>query len=78
MVAIQLVGKVRVSPEGNLIVANFPSRAISCAKAPALRAKAAPAPGFNSTQEIIVPKGILESKRALPTSGAAFYPELIF
>ena len=60
IVAIQLVGTVRVSPEGNLIVASFFSRAINCANAPALRAKTAPAPGFNSIQEIIVPRGILD------------------
>ena len=78
MVAIQLVGIDRVSPEGNLMVANFPSRAINCANAPALRAKTAPPQGFNSIQEMMVPNGILERYKALPTSGAAFSPELIF
>ena len=59
------VETVLVSPEGNLIVAIFPSLAISCAKAPALRAITAPAPGFSSIQEITVPSGIFDNGRLL-------------
>ena len=77
MQAMHLVATVRVSPEGNLIVAIFPSLAISCAKAPALRAIIAPAPGFSSIHEMTVPNGIFDNGKALPTSGEAFSPELI-
>ena len=72
------LGSLGVSTEDNLMVANLPSLAISCAKAPALRAITAPAPGFISMHEIMVPSGILDRYRALPTSGDAFCPELIF
>ena len=65
----------RVSPEGNLIVANFPSRAISCANDPALRAIEAPLPGLNSIFDIIVPNGISDRNKALPISGLAFLPD---
>ena len=75
---MQFIEIVLVSPDGSLIVARLPSLAISCANAPALRARDAPAPGFNSIQEITVPNGIFDNGRAFPISGEAFSPELIF
>ena len=44
--------------DGNFTVANLPSLAINCAKAPALRAITAPCPGRSSIQEMMVPNGI--------------------
>src|SRR5690606_15457185 len=48
IVARHAVSTILVSPEGSLMIAYLPSRAASCAKVPALRAIAAPLPGFSS------------------------------
>ena len=76
IVAIHVVRINRVSPDGNLIVANLPSRAISWAKAPALRAMVAPCPGRSSIQEIIVPKGMFSKGMAFPISGWALASDI--
>jgi hypothetical protein len=75
---MQVTKTILVSPDGIFTVANFPSRAINCANAPALLAITAPLPGTSSMQEMIVPRGISESKSAFPNSGETPSPELIF
>src|SRR5512132_749339 len=55
-------------------VASLPSRAISCAPAPAERTIWPPLPGLSSTLCRVVPSGILRSGRALPGFTGASSP----
>ena len=73
--AIDLTRTSLVSPEGSFNVANFPSRAISCANEPALLAKLAPFPGVNSTQQTAVPSGIDDRGIEFPILGSTFSPD---
>src|SRR5947209_11338044 len=49
----------RTSPEGSVIWAHFPSRALSVALVPALRQIWPPRPGCNSKLWMLIPSGIL-------------------
>ena len=44
-----MIVTILISPDGNLIVAYFPSFAINCAELPAERTNCPPFPGYNST-----------------------------
>ena len=74
IVARQAAGIRRISPEGRVIWAQVPSRAVSVAETPAERTSFAPPPGCISMLWICMPVGIFDSGRQLPTLGSAAGP----
>ena len=76
IVARQAAGIRRTSPEGSVIWAQCPSRAVSVAPTPAERQSLAPPPGCISRLWIASPVGIFASGRQLPTFGSAVGPVL--
>src|SRR5215203_888390 len=65
---------LRRSPLGSLSVTSSPSRAVSWALVPALRASCAPRPGSSSTACTTVPTGMRLRGSVLPTSTSASGP----
>src|SRR3954454_21842306 len=76
MGARQAAGIRRTSPEGRVICAQVPSRAVRVAPTPADRQSLPPPPGCISRLWIDSPVGILDSGRQLPTFGSAPGPLL--
>src|SRR5262245_14383237 len=64
----------RTSPDGSVICAHLPSRAVSVADVPAERHTCPPWPGCISRLWIVMPSGTFRSGRQLPTRGLAFSP----
>src|SRR2546423_1070623 len=76
IVARQAAGIRRTSPEGSVIWAQVPSRAVSVAETPAERQSLPPPPGCISRLWTDSPVGIFDSGRQLPTFGSAGGPLL--
>ncbi len=74
IVARQFAGTRRTSPEGRVIWAQVPSRAVSVALVPAERQSLAPPPGCISMLWICMPVGIFDSGMQLPSRGSASGP----
>ena len=74
IVARQAAGIRRTSPEGSVIWAQLPSRAVRTAPTPAERQSLPPPPGCISILWIVKPVGILASGMQLPTLGSASGP----
>src|SRR5436309_5130851 len=64
----------RTSPDGSVIWAHLPSRAVSVALVPALRHSWPPRPGCISRLQTDMPRGMRRSGRQLPTRGSASSP----
>src|SRR4051794_29351457 len=74
IVARHSAGRRRTSPDGSVIWAHPPSRAVNVACDPALRQICPPWPGCISRLLIVMPSGMRFSGRQLPTRGSASGP----